>query len=487
MHYRIPRFEPKGPKHRTTLAFFSGLVIVWLTGPAWATSAGIDLNLSTHARAGGMAGAAYTRPQEASAAVFGNPATLTQFKGLSNNFSATFLTFELDNVQSFAGATNTSTARHKDYIVPNIGLTAEVVPGLVLGVGLEVDAGLGADYRGDPFLPLAGAEPGLGFAEPIGLPLLVEVISFNANVGAGFQVTPKTSIGASVTIGFGLAQLGTAGDTTGMVAFDTAANAALGTPLGTFPDFGGTTSSVHNFGFGGSVGIVHELTPGISISAAYKSAVKYDFEQILYQDVSAVIGGSTGFQTLPLETPAEIIVGIALDGVIAPNLLVEFDVVQKLWDDADALSDAFEDQLLYLLGAQLKVGKWMLRAGYSHHEDLLKPVPNSTLGPLEGLGVLPLGPGSASPALSTDLIAAVQTTLLPVIWKDSVTVGVGYQFNPVVSLDAYYSVGFSEEVTRSGPTLGALVGALAPGLGNPSWQARLDDEILFGLSLTITP
>lgn len=52
-----------------------------LSNVAQATNIGSDSNLGYKPVAGAMGDAAYTAPQEASAAIFGNPATLTQFEG----------------------------------------------------------------------------------------------------------------------------------------------------------------------------------------------------------------------------------------------------------------------------------------------------------------------------------------------------------------------------------------------------------------------
>ncbi|PCH85509.1 MAG: hypothetical protein COB89_01975 [Piscirickettsiaceae bacterium] len=70
------------------LGVAAGMAMLVASTGAQAASAGTDFGLTAHTIAGGMAGAAYTRPQEASAAVFGNPATLTQFPGVNFNFGA---------------------------------------------------------------------------------------------------------------------------------------------------------------------------------------------------------------------------------------------------------------------------------------------------------------------------------------------------------------------------------------------------------------
>jgi len=141
------------------LGVAAGMAMLVASTGAQAASVGTDLNLSAHTIAGGMAGAAYTRPQEASAAVFGNPATLTQFPGVNFNFGATLIS--LTDIQVETDTTLHVGAGdfvfHEDhdsgadnYIVPTLGISLQVSPNLTLGLGLEADAGLGADYRDDP-------------------------------------------------------------------------------------------------------------------------------------------------------------------------------------------------------------------------------------------------------------------------------------------------------------------------------------------------
>ena len=56
-------------------------ILVWVDRPSYGQGYGTNLqNLMTPA-AGGMAGVSIAQPQDVPAAIFGNPASLTQFKG----------------------------------------------------------------------------------------------------------------------------------------------------------------------------------------------------------------------------------------------------------------------------------------------------------------------------------------------------------------------------------------------------------------------
>jgi len=475
-------------KKPLALGVAAGMAMLVASTGAMAISTGTDLNLSAKARAGGMAGAAYTMPQEASAAVFGNPATMTQFKGINLNFGASFL--GLPGVDVETSSSLGSTKSHSDaddYIVPDFGLTLQVSPNLVLGTGLEVDAGLGADYRDDP-ASLLGA--GL-----VNLPLNVELISFNANLAAAYQATEKLSVGGAITVGFALAQLGTTGPTSGV-------SAALGSDAGVGPglsgygadvginDFGGTTSSVHDIGFSGTLGATYQLQEGVMLSAAYKTKHEYNFTNILHGDLSLNAAPLTGpnagsaadYQDLSIAQPAEVILGVALDNVIADGLLVEADVIWKNWSDAATYEDAFEDQYLFVLGAQYETGDWSLRAGYSYATDILRSSPGCTLDSLTAIGTLP-----TCGVLGNDLVKVAQATLLPTIWNHTITAGVGYAITDAVSIDAYAAYAFGEDETTSLDNVTAVVSSLANlgAVADVKMESQIDYEFMIGAGINI--
>lgn len=453
-------------------AIATGVFAALASSGAQAISTGTDFNLSAKAAAGGMAGAAYVRPQEASAAVFGNPATLTQFKGFNMNFGASFLSIEELKNEQFAtinggplngSYVNESISDADNYIVPDVGISLEVAPGLVIGTGLEVDAGLGGDFRDDP-VALLGI---------VTVPINVELISFNANLAAGYQVNDKLSIGAAATIGFGLFQLGTTGSTQNLAAL--------------FPDFGGTSSSVHDIGFGASVGATYAVQEGVTVGATLKSPVEYNFRNAMFSQVAAAQDGN-GWQDITLAQPAEAIIGVALENVLLPGLLVEIDAIFKQWSGAGGYEDVYDDQWLIALGAQYSIGKWKFRAGYSYAEHILRGTPHSTLSGLNGIGTIPLGDSDGfGGALGTDIVAAFQTALVPVIWEHTITAGLGYNFTENLRVDAYGAYAFGgESVERNLPFI-ELAGAGAVGAASVSqdFKGSLESEWMVGIGLNV--
>ena len=476
----------------TMNAFQKSILALALSGSSFATLAsnsGTDLNLSAHTIAGSMGGAAYTKPQEPSAGVFGNPATMTQFKGTHYNFGASFLKIsELENIQSTTlsgmGITgedltfeNSSISSADNYVLPTFGSTFQLSDKAVFGFGLEVDAGLGADFRDDPISLLGGAG-NLLVGSKITLPLIVELVSLNANFAGAYQVTPQLSLGASLTVGFGLAQLGTVGYTSGLDA--------LGAPLGgAVSDFGGTTASVHDTAVGASIGAIYSLPSGLAFSATVKSSLEYAFEDILY----AKTVNFEGFQTLNIEQPLEVIVGVALDDALAKDILIEVDAIWKNWSNANSYEDIYDDQMLLTLGIQFKdvLPGVDFRIGYSHAENPLLEQPNNTINNLSGAGSLPLGTASDAiglSAFSTDVIKIVQMSIVPVIWENTFSAGIGYKVTENISINAFASIASGEEDSRNLANVDAILSSL--GINSTTVHTvDLDTEVIYGFSVQI--
>ena len=407
-----------------------------VTPSVQALDTGTDLNLSLKPIAGGMAGAAYTRPQEVSAALFGNPATLTQFKGFNFELGAALLEPGVSNYQTSGGYTNKSNSSAQNYIAPDVALSGEVSDGFVIGAGVALDSGLGADYRTRPIN--AGAGLGLGGAGAGGaatLPLNVELLSFSANLGAGYEITPDLSLGAALTVGFGLGQLGTSGNTTGL--------------SGLTGNFGGTTSSVHDISTRGSLGLTYKLRPDITLGASFKTPLQYDYQNILS---TTTTGGGQNYQSVKVSQPLEVTWGLA--GNVTPKLLLEADATWKDWSGSSLYQDIYQNQFLAMLGGQFTEDKWQFRAGYSYATDILRNSPNGTISGLSGLGTLPLNTNVPGVLNKNDLVQVVQTTLGPVVWQHTVTAGLGYAFTPKFRLDAFGAYAFQGSANRNTLALG---------------------------------
>ena len=399
----------------------TALGLTFLHQFGFALPVGANMAISMKPASGGMSGAAFAMPQEVSASVFGNPATLTQFSGTQYSASAAILKIDLENTQTGAGGTNVSDSAADNYIIPDVAFSREIDDSWVIGAGIQVGAGLGADFRDDPVR--VGAVPGTE------LPFSSELLSFNANLSVAKQLTASTSIGAAATMGFGMLQLGTVGQSGPDI------------PTG---QFGGTTASVHDLGVGFSLGITQQISESVLVSAVYKSKLKYEFEDVTFTTIAP-----EGFQTLTVQQPAEYVLGAAI--TLSPLWMIEVDIQRNLWSSASTYKDIYEDQTIFMLGTQYKLGDWSFRFGYSHQTDQFRDEPNSSINQLHGIGSIPL------PFIDNDLIKIVQTASAPVVSRDSVSLGIGYDITPSARIDAFGAYSFEESLSRNTPNVDAAL------------------------------
>jgi len=379
-----------------------------------AVNLGVDFNLTAKPAAGGMAGAAYTTPREVTAAIFGNPATLTLFDQNETSMGSTFMGLSLDVCQDGMAGVNCSQSATDSLLAPDIGMAMPVSSNLVLGIGIEIDAGLGAEYRTDPISLFGGSG-----ATAVTIPLTAQLMSFNTNFALGYEVNQRWSLGIAATVGYAQAHLGTVGPTQNL--------ALLG-----FDDFGGTTSPAQDIALSGSLGAVYRSPQGLAVSAVLKLPMKYTFEDAVYYDIGP---SSQGFQALPLSVPAEVIVGVASDGGLISNTLVEMDLIWKGYGSAATLEDVWKDQWVLSLGFEHRApeSKWAWRGGAIYMSDLFRTTFPNTLGGLGGLGSIPLGENDVG--IGSDFVKLAQVTILPSASKYTLTGGFGYRLSPGLELN----------------------------------------------------
>ena len=151
--------------------------------PSYGQGYGTDTQNVLTPAAGGMAGVSLALPQDVPAAVFGNPATLSQFHGTQFCLGGGW-------VEGYPTVTSPTipdgvTSRTQGFAAPEVGVTQDLrsigVPG-TLGLGLAGLSGLGAEYR--------GMAPGT-FVNNISSQYLV----LGINAGLGVQLSDKLSAG----------------------------------------------------------------------------------------------------------------------------------------------------------------------------------------------------------------------------------------------------------------------------------------------------
>ena len=379
---------------------------------AQATTYGTDVNNSAMPATGGMAGASIARTVEGAAAVFGNPANLTQYKeGTTFSFGATFLDpeIEVSHDGSATGRPWSGRSNADKYLIPTIAVTQGMgglgLEDLVLGLGLSA-TGAGSDFRDVP-----------GSLGPNG-----EVIIFMANVGAAYQLTEQLSLGFMGTIGNGYAQA----------------------------SLNGNSSSAHNFGFRATVGATYDMG-ATSIGGYYRSPLKITYDDYISNGYSAVgvpiptSPGEDGFWSDAWQQPQEFAIGIANNSLMGGDLQINADVIYKDYSSADFYKDFFRDQTIFALGGQLTTGKAQWRLGYSYARDPIKR--NLDPGQI-GIGnnfTIGLPGGTGQIPVTGAVVEYFQATNAAAIWEHSITGGVGYQVLPNIRVDGHVALGLEED------------------------------------------
>lgn len=375
------------------LAFGSILGLVHL--PAISGNLGSDLNLTMTPAAGGMAGVGYVRPQDPVAAVYGNPATLTQLKAKTAfTFGAALIDVSARATHdgSITGVPFTASSGAKQYLLPTIAVQQSISDDLVLGGGLQVVSGLGSDFR-----------------KATALAPQVELVVFGANAAAGYKVTPRLSVGASATLAFGLLEVGLL------------RNTALS----------------HAFGLRAATGATYDAGP-VLFGLTYNSPLSLTFDS-----VTETAPGT--FSNLRIQQPQELIGGISTSPSWSRDLVIEADVIRKNWGSAETYKDLWRNQTILAVGGQYSSGAWKTRLGYSYSTDLQKKNVGSSIGNLRSLAV-----GGATVPISQPLVQFVQATLTQPYWRQQVSAGFGYALTKNIEFDAQLGYAFDGNRTIGG-------------------------------------
>ncbi len=453
-----------------------------ISGTAYAGPYGYDLHNVLAPRSGGMAGTSIAKPLDNVSAIFGNPAALTDWTGTEFTFGATYYKPEvrLDHysdgngfgLPTFAGNVSHDTLnnpafstdlgvpfdrpryggvaitnQHFDdavngnegYIVPQVGVTQDLRPlGLpaVLGAGLTAVSGIGVEFR--------HVEETLGLG--------AEFIVLGANFALGWELNEKVSIGGAATITYAYLDLGLAA----------------------------TSGVTHDTGMRGTLGLTYEdIVPGTRLGLFYMTELQHVFDDIVAvpaftpQNDPAFDGyGDTGpvrYASIPIEEPRTIGIGISNETFMDGNLLIAADIMWKNWEEADFWGDVYEDQMVYSIGAQMKMGNWRFRAGYGYADDPtdrdadhIKGLP-FVCSSATTCNVIPVGSNNGDAnnntlQLGQSVLEYLQASQTEVIYRHRATLGVGYMgfLAPFLNIDGHVGVQFKERNHYSAGTYGPL-------------------------------
>jgi len=370
---------------RFAIAAVAVTVGLGMFSQAFAQTFGIELHNTMMPASGGMAGASVARPQDLQSAIYGNPATLSQFRGTQFSFGAGWAepTINIDQtaplplvgVTPYSAKSNTPGSA-----VPNIGVTQDLrALGLpaTLGVGLMTNAGLGSEYRD---VPESGGTSSQYLA--------IDVVS-----GLGVELTERLSLGGTFTVGSSYLD-------------------------GPFVDLAAMTSA---YGIRGTFGATYRMLPCTTLGVYWQTKKSFDFESAVVPAVGPGVATDIDF-----DHPENLGFGFADQSLMDGRLLIAVDVLYKRWSDADFFRAIYDDQWVYQFGAQYSLtSRLRLRAGYAYNENPMRQNANIT-----SIGGVPLPDGVPALRYVQGQFAAIS--------QHRITGGVGIRdVLPGVDFDVY--------------------------------------------------
>ena len=377
-----------------------------LIAPAWGQGYGTDSHNVLTPAAGGMAGVSLARPQDVPAAVFGNPSTLSQFKGVNFTLGGSWIEpTVVVNHNGFLSGGNAFRAKSgtQGFVGSEIAMTQDLcslgIPGS-LGFGVAGLSGLGAEFRG---------------RTPIGGNVTGEMIILGVNMGAGVDITDRLAAGATITLGTGFTDLA-------LVQ---------------------ASAMVHGYGLRATFGFDYDISKSTTVAAFYQTRLG-----LRYPNMFRLPGDN--FMDVSIEQPDNFGFGIANNSLFDGDLLIAADVLYKNWEGADFYRNVFKNQWAFAFGMQLTRGRMKYRLGYSYNDN---PLSHN----VQGLGPLPVGKAA---------IEYLQATQLATINRHRITGGVGFQdfLFKGVDLDIFAG-GLFRETDHFGPHTTSSVAAYYMGMG----------------------
>jgi long-chain fatty acid transport protein len=356
-----------------------------------------------------------------------NPALIAKGKGTHITFGGTYFTPDVEvktaNTSGLNDLTATSDAKHN--VIPFVTLTENLDNGFAVGASMYGSAGMGTDWRsgngtiGDP----AAHDMGL-----YSMTSSLMLMKFSLPVAYGQD---NWSVGIAPVIMYGA--LG--------IAFQT------GTTVADTHDIG--RGSSNDLGLGYEAGAVYTFKDmGVTVATRYQSPLMMEYKNQISTAAAAfgygtsvAQGGVAGFSD-KLEQPAEI--GVGLDWTQG-DMSVTADFKQIKWGTAAGYKDfGWENQNVYAIGAEYRMDKLALRAGYNYGKN---PIKNNT----STADVTGTNPGTNTDG---DTMNAFNHVLFPAVTERHYTIGAGYKFTKNVGADIALMYATSPDVTVSAISVG---------------------------------
>ena len=401
------------------LALSTALLTAMTSTSVMAGPYGYDLHNVLAPVSASMAGTSIAKPLDNVSAIFGNPAGLSEFRGTEFTFGATWYKPNVELTSSITQSFGLGTAfkegnGNEGYLVPEIGVTQDLrglgIPG-TLGAGVTATNGIGAEFRENPNAIGASAE----------------LIVIGANLGLSWDLSENLTIGSAATVTYSMLDLGIAS----------------------------VAAQTHDIAVKGSLGMTYKLPHHTQVGMFYHSELRQDFDDIIQTSPEAgqvALGthADGSFQSLNIEQPRTLGIGISNEMMMDGNLLLAADIMYKNWGNANFWKDVYKDQWIFSIGAQLTDGPWEWRAGYGYADDPtrdrtsgLSQLANVCSGLPNQCVAIPSGNSNNGIAVTEYLMAAQAE----VIYRHRFTAGFGYKgfLAPFLDLDTHVARQFSED------------------------------------------
>jgi len=409
---------------------------VALTSTAAFATNGDNL-IATGAKSLGMGGASTAHYNGAESAV-SNPALISKGKGSQFTFGGTYFTPKVEVKVAETDASNglnpvdaKSNAKHN--VIPFVALTENLDNGFSVGLSMYGSAGMGTDWRntdGTIGAQTVGATAADGNFNLYSMRSNLMLMKFSAPIA---YAQGDWSVGVAPVVMYGALD----------IAFQVADRNTTGGVVGANKDVGRGSSS--DIGLGYEAGAAYTVKDmGLTAAVRYQSAIMMEYKNQISVAGDAFMYGGAGAnfarKSDKLEQPAEY--GIGLDWTSGDvSLTADWKKIQ--WGSAAGYKDfGWIDQNVYALGAEYRMDKLALRAGYNYAKN---PISNNTDQTLVNTNAT---------NKNGDTMNAFNHVLFPAVTEKHYTVGLGYEFTKNVGADFAFMYATSPDVTVNAGSVG---------------------------------
>jgi long-chain fatty acid transport protein len=377
-----------------------------LYSSAFATNGDNMIGVSPASRAmGGLGTGICLEPTDS---IFRNPGWLARQQGFNISFGGILFMPQVEGrAITQAGDSGWQSSEDNLFIIPEIAITDQITPNLVIGLGAYGVSGMGVDYR-NKHQSLSNMRTSLQFMR------IVPAI--------GYKFNDQLAIGGALHLAWGALNLENS-DNNG--------------------NRGGGVSNAYGIGF--SVGVNYKPLPNVCLGAYYQSPVSMTYKRVYDSN------GDGTFEDLKLEQPQEVSVGIGYRPF--EGLKVGLDVRWINWSDAEGYKQfGWDDQWVIAVGGEYyATQKLALRLGYNYGKSPIKDESNLSTTNANSI------PNLAQP-FSDFQVAYFNLIGFPAITEHHITMGFGYHFTEHFTLNMSYVYAFENKVEATGNPAG-YVGA----------------------------